>query len=65
MSGGLSEEGALLGPLFLFLILQPFGYTDVILHKLVFLDVGGIVLLDCEERKENRQSVKTVFSVGQ
>lgn len=46
LSGGLSEEGALLGPLFLFLILQPFGYTDVVLHKLVFLDVGGVVLLD-------------------
>lgn len=55
LSGGLSEEGALLGPLFLFLILQPFGYTDVVLHKLVFLDVGGVVLLDWgQERKKGR-----------
>lgn len=44
--GGLLNEGTLLGPLLLFLILQPFGYTDVILHQLVLLDVGCIVLLN-------------------
>lgn len=51
MSGGLSEEGALLGQLFLLLILQPFGDTDVVLHELVLLDVGGIVLLDYEGKE--------------
>lgn len=39
-------EGALLSPLFLLLILQLLGYTDVVLHKLVLLDIGGVVLLD-------------------
>lgn len=39
-------EGALLNPLFLLLILQLLGYTDVVLHKLVLLDIGGVVLLN-------------------
>lgn len=39
-------EGALLHPLFLLLILQPLGYTNVILHKLVLLDISGVVLLN-------------------
>lgn len=43
---GLPLEGALLGPLFLLLILQPLGYPNVILHKLVLLDISGVVLLN-------------------
>lgn len=46
-------EGALLSPLFLLLILQLLGYTDVILHKLVLLDIGGVVLLDYRSEKGN------------
>lgn len=43
---GLPLEGALLRPLFLLLVLQLFGYADVILHELVLLDVSGVVLLN-------------------
>lgn len=39
-------EGALLSPLLLLLILQLLGDTDVVLHKLVLLDIGGVVLLN-------------------
>lgn len=45
--GGLPVEGALLGPHLLLLVLQLLGYTDVVLHQLVLLDVGGVVLLNC------------------
>lgn len=48
-------EGALLSPLFLLLILQLLGYTDVVLHKLVLLDIGGVVLLNY--RLEKRLAV--------
>lgn len=44
-------EGALLGPHLLLLVLQLLGYTDVVLHKLVLLDVGGVVLLNCSVEK--------------
>lgn len=44
--GGLPLEGALLRPLLLLLILQLLGYTNVILHKLVLLDIGGVELLN-------------------
>lgn len=64
LSGGLSVEGALLGQLFVLLILQPFSYTDVVLHKLVLLDVGGIVLLNCEDKPRNKAGVK-IISVQQ
>lgn len=48
---GLPLEGALLLPLFLLLILQPLGYTNVILHKLVLLDISGVVLLNYRLKK--------------
>lgn len=65
MSGSLFKDGALLGPLLLFLILQHFGYTDVILHQLVLLDVGSIVLLDYEGKSKKKAEAKTVFNVCQ
>lgn len=59
--GGLPVEGALLSPLFLLLILQLLGYTDVVLHKLVLLDIGGVVLLNYRLEKGNVSRLLAVY----
>lgn len=64
LSGGLSLKGTLLGLLLLLFILQLLGYTDVILHKLVLLNVGGIVLLDCKCKAEKRGDSKATCNAS-
>lgn len=59
--GGLPVEGALLSPLFLLLILQLLGYTDVVLHKLVLLDIGGVVLLNYRLEKGKVSRLLVVY----
>lgn len=54
-------EGALLSPLFLLLILQLLGYTDVVLHKLVLLDIGGVVLLNYRLEKGKVSRLLVVY----
>lgn len=50
MSGRLAEQDSLLDSPILLLILQPLGYTDVVLHQLVLLDVCGVVLFNYERK---------------
>lgn len=64
LSGGLSLKGTLLGLLLLLFILQLLGYTDVILHKLVLQNVGGIVLLDCKCKAEKRGDSKATCNAS-
>lgn len=54
LSRGLSEEGALLLALLLLLILQLFSNPNVVLHKLVLLDVGRIVFLNCRGKASQK-----------
>lgn len=54
-------EGAPLSPLFLLLILQLLGYTDVVLHKLVLLDIGGVVLLNYRLEKGKVSRLLVVY----
>lgn len=55
LPGGLPEDGALLSQTLFFLVLQPFGHADVVLHELVLLNVGCVVVLDFEGREGGKK----------